>query len=168
MSMMEDDWECKNCKDHAVHMCNSLDAIKKEWGVKDCPDCGTKNIHVRHICKGRIQHLTHLCANCGEVSDDPEKLCNPVLIEESKMAKWKTIPATGKKVPTCNGCHQPVNGAGHICDPKLPYECQFCGEKITETHHMCQEIIKQAKYFCNLCGRLAVGKDDICAGYELK
>jgi len=134
------------------------------WGTKDCRHCGKEKVDERHICKGRLQYLSHVCTWCGEVSDDPEKLCTPEEIDDLKRANWKEI--NNKKnddISTCKGCHQPIQGKGHICDPKLPYTCNYCNEKISTTHHVCKEIVENAKYVCNVCGRLTIEQEGVCA-----
>ena len=168
MTMMED-WECSTCHDsNHIHMCNSNEALEKAYGVADCPYCGAKKVNIKHLCKKKIEKLTHMCANCGSVSEDPARLCNPVKIDEAQKAKWKEIPERADGTPRCKNCDQPVSKPGHICDPILPYKCKYCGEEVTKTHHMCKGIIGKANYMCKLCGRLAVEKEDVCAGWPLK
>ena len=167
MTMMED-WKCKNCKKNHVHMCNTLDEVKKEYGTNDCPLCGSKNVNVKHLCKAKIPTLTHICVDCGRVADKASLLCNPVPIEDAKKAEWKKVSTKEGDVKLCNTCRQPVTGRGHICDPVVPYTCKYCGKEVKDESHMCKEIMAKAKFYCNLCGRLAVEKDEICTGWELK
>ena len=160
---------CATCEGKLIHLCNTTDNIQRTWGLFTCRHCGKEKVDERHICKQRIQHLNQVCTWCGEVSDDPEKLCNPEDIDESKLAIWKEIVTEKEeKLKYCKGCHQPVKDKGHICDPKLPYTCKYCGKKISNSHHMCKEIIEKAKYTCNVCGRLSVDKDGICAPILIK
>jgi hypothetical protein len=167
MTMLED-WECTTCHGKsAIHLCNSTSALEKALGKKDCSFCGAKDVNIRHLCKGKIATLTHMCANCGSVSDKPELLCNAVPIDESQKVKGKEIPDRGSDVLTCKNCEQPIAKPGHICDPILPYECKYCNETVSKSHHMCKGIKDNAKYLCKICGRLAVEKSDVCAGWEL-
>ena len=165
--MLEDD-VCTTCHSaNHMHMCNSDGALEKAYGKKDCPFCGAKDVNVKHLCKGKIEKLTHMCANCGSVSDDSAKLCHPVKIDEAQQTKWKEIADRGTDILTCKNCDQPVAKPGHICDPILPYTCKHCGQEVTRSHHMCKEIIANSKFMCKLCGRLAVEKSDVCIGLEL-
>jgi hypothetical protein len=165
---MIDDEECTTCKEHIIHMCNSAEAITKEYGKADCKYCGAKQVLPTHLCRKKINALTHVCYNCGRVSDDPDKLCHPVPIDNSVKASWKHIPPHDSDVLKCKNCKQPITKPGHICDPMLPYVCKYCKQNVTDTLHMCKEIIGKAKYTCKVCGRLAVEKKDVCAPVDLK
>lgn len=166
MTMMED-WICKNCNKNHFHLCNTVESIEKEYGLHDCPYCNAKNVNIKHLCKRKVKELTHICTNCGRVSDNPEYLCNPVPIEEVTKAEWKKISEKEGDLKLCHSCRQPIHGRGHLCDPKVPYTCEYCGKQVSDEMHFCKEQIEKAKYFCNLCGRLAVKKDEICAGWKL-
>jgi hypothetical protein len=150
-------------------MCNSTDNIRKAWGVKKCSYCGKENVDARHICRERLQHINYVCSWCGAVSDDFDKLCNPEEIGNLTRSEWKKISNSQEgSLRQCKGCSQPVHGKGHICDPKLPYKCEFCGEEVTKTHHVCKQIIDNATHVCNVCGRLSVNKEGVCAPREIK
>lgn len=149
-------------------MCATKERLEQAYGRKDCEYCGAKNVLETHLCKDKIPHLTHVCTGCGRVADAEEKLCYPAALEEATKAKWKEIPARDSQVPQCETCKQPVEKPGHVCDPILPYTCEHCGQEVTNSMHMCEGIVQNAKYRCNLCDRVAVEKDRLCAPIELE
>ncbi len=168
MKMMED-LECPNCDKTRTHLCNTVDNLIAAYGTKSCPYCGAKDVSPRHICKAAVPHLTHICMHCGRVTDDPDLLCHPLPIEESVKAKWAKAANKRGEIIFCGVCDQPITkGPGHLCDLKLPYSCRFCGANVTNLYHMCQGIIKNAKVYCNLCGRIGVEDEDVCAPLPLK
>lgn len=166
MTMMEN-WNCKNKEKANSFMCNSKESVEIEYGLTDCKYCGQKNVNIKHICKEKIKHLTHYCLNCGLVSDNPDYLCNPVEIDEIKKKYWGKVAEKGQ-VKFCKVCSQPLGGVGHVCDPIVPYNCEYCGRKVTESFHFCKEGLEKAEYFCNLCGKLANNENQICSGWKLK
>ncbi|HME51711.1 MAG TPA: hypothetical protein VKM55_05800 [Candidatus Lokiarchaeia archaeon] len=163
---MMENYECITCKKEGpdVHLCNPEEQMKQF----DCPYCGAKSVTNRHMCKDKVSNLTHVCLNCGRVSDQPDNLCYPVALNEVTKAKWKSIPSRTSELLTCVNCEQPIESPGHICDPLLPYECKYCGQTVVKTHHLCKEIIDQARFACKLCGRLAVDESEVCTAWELK
>ncbi len=166
MATLMEGKECITCntKGPDIHLCNPE---VQEQKIR-CKYCGTEGITSRHICKEKLGHLSHICKNCGRVSDNPTNLCYPVEINAARKTVWLSIPIKGRDVATCQNCDQPIEPPGHICDPVLPYMCKYCRQKVTNSRHMCKEIIDQAKYTCKLCGRIAVEESDLCSSWELK
>ncbi|MHA1143502.1 MAG: hypothetical protein ACTSRW_02125 [Candidatus Helarchaeota archaeon] len=152
MTMMED-FTCENCgkKSFKEHLC-SPNMVKKEHS----------------ITKEEIAALKFYCGHCGRVSPIEENLCKPQPIDPEMKAKFEAVKITAGKAPTCKNCDQPVSPPGHVCDPRLPYTCKYCGVEVKDMQHICSGYIEASKYFCKLCGRLAPEKDMLCSSWELK
>ncbi|MHA1232332.1 MAG: hypothetical protein ACTSPQ_17010 [Candidatus Helarchaeota archaeon] len=148
---MIEDVKCETCKDKAIeeHMCRSH---KK----------GTYFVKPEDIDK-----LKYYCGFCGRVSVDKNRLCEPREILPEVKNTYKDAKYN------CLTCGQPVKAPGHICDYKENFKCPYCGELVDisqpgQKHHMCPELIKNAKYFCRACGRLAVEPWEVCTPIEIK
>ena len=143
-----------------------------------CPNCDTRSKQV-HACQEPISiqkmpaadvaKLKFLCVNCGRVSDEKSKLCQPEELNPSAQQVFiKAVKGTGV-ADVCAVCGQPVSPPGHICDPKgLPYTCEHCKKEVSRHTHMCKEIVEKAQYSCKDCGRVAVKKESLCAPYRLE
>jgi len=142
-----------------------------------CPTCKKKSKYV-HACAEKIEklrmsldeikELKYFCINCGRVSPIEDNLCHPVALDESDKAKFIIAAIGSESADVCKECGQPVSKPGHICDPKLPYTCEYCGEEVKNYRHMCSNMVKRAKYTCKNCGRISPDADRLCAPQELK
>jgi len=156
-------------KVHQIHLCGSEKAILKEYGRTDCPYCGERKVTALHMCRRKIGSLTHVCYNCGRVSDDPSKLCKPRPIDDIQSTNLKHLPPRQSQELVCYHCNRQIKTKpGHQCDLIFPYVCRHCHKYVTNFIHVCFIMIDRAKYVCKDCGRLAVDKNEVCKPMEIK
>ncbi|MHA1796957.1 MAG: hypothetical protein ACTSVY_00805 [Candidatus Helarchaeota archaeon] len=172
MTMMEH-IKCKNCDkvSRELHLCR-VDETGKNVPWK-CEHCGEKEVKYGHFDKKLVESLKFTCGFCGRVAPEEDFLCEPKPIPEAVKATYKDAKYVNDLAVTCEVCGQPIVMPGHTCDKKENYTCKYCGKFIDISkpggqHHMCSEIINKAKYFCRVCGRLAVEPWEICTPIEFK
>lgn len=172
MSVFDEEFVCKRCQQKITHQhfCTPDGEAKRFT----CEYCGEENVNVRHICAPMLDEVKFYCANCGAISPSESYLCNPQPIAEvnpEQKAAWDKArkKVQGHKMIACKVCGQPIEeGApGHVCDRKVPYTCNFCGQKIETSYHICKGMSGKYKYQCKNCGRLGITASDVCAPREL-
>jgi len=155
MTMMED-IECVNCKkvSRELHLCRKDEQPKRN--------------------KKDIEELKVTCGFCGRVAATEDLICEPKAISSAVKDNYKNAIMDGDNANACKICGQPVSLPGHSCDVKeKQFKCKYCGKTVDTTkhgesvHHMCSEIIKKAKYFCRVCGRLGVEEWELCTPIKL-
>ena len=172
MTMMEER-KCETCDKVSIH--DHMCMVDNKGATFDCEYCGAKKVKYGHVCKKKADAMKYYCGFCGRVAVDKDVLCEPMAIPDETKAAWKDALFDGDLAVVCNKCGQPIVMPGHLCDPKSnKYKCKHCNKEIDlrkpgqSTHHMSGDRYKNAKYFCRLCGRLAIDPWEVCTPIKLK
>jgi predicted RNA-binding Zn-ribbon protein involved in translation (DUF1610 family) len=72
---------CANCGAVALYagsVCRPQGkGLKSDW-------CGIKHVTPPQFCHNKVNNVRHKCNNCGQVSINPELLCEPEKMEMSE------------------------------------------------------------------------------------